>query len=283
MFTKFEKKLDVLTTTKAEKILSFNTFDSQRKLDLKWVSMLSEYIEKNLFTMGHIVLSMFKNNGNSTIHLLNGQHQANAVLLANKGIDAVIEKYLCPTMRDVSLLYRQVNNAKASVTQDLIKMEANSLGLEWPDKISCLIVNGAALKENKFYFHKNTKVELLKQYLEPGLYVNSILSTEEDIMYRDVIHLFKAPVVHAMLLTLEKSASDFHPFWLNVRDGLGLSYADPAFRLREFLREVHFSRGENVNRHEITSRCITAWNNFRRNKQIKKIYYHASKPIPKAI
>jgi len=283
MFKKVEKKLDVLTTTKAEKILSFNTFDSQRRLDQKWVTLLAGYIDKDLFTMGHIVLSMLKNNGKSTIYLLNGQHQANAVLLANKSIDAVIEKYSCPTMADVSLLYRQVNNAKVSTLQDLITMEASSLSVGWTDKISRLIVAGAALKECKTSFHKNMKAELLKEYLEPGLYINSILSTEEDIMHRDIIHLFKPAVIHAMLLTLEQNASDFHPFWLNVRDGVRLGYTDPRLRLREFLREAHFNKDKKTSKHEVTSRCITAWNHFRKNKKIKNIYYHADRPIPMAI
>lgn len=292
MFQKIEKKLVSLTPAKAEKLLAFNTFKSQRKVDKRWVAKLANYINEDLFTTGHIVFAVYGENENKITYLLNGQHQSSAVLTSQKNIDVVVDKYLCPTMDDVSLLYRQVNNAKISTIQDLVKMEVDALGLNWPIRIASLVVSGAALKERMSQAHKNLKVELLKQYIKQGRFINSLFcNLPEDVLQKDIKHLFRSPVIHAILLTYEKSIKDSEIFWANVRDDNGLLRTMPEKKLLDFLRESNFDKGRGasgsnrriVNHHEMTSRCIIAWNNYRRKKKIRAIIYHPTKPIPKAI
>jgi len=288
MFQKISKELVELTPKKAERFLSFNVFAAQRSINHKWVSGLANNIRDELFTTGHIVLAEYQNGEESQTYLLNGQHQCNSVLVANKKIDVVLDRYLCPSMDDVSLLYRQVNNAKVSTLQDLVKMEADSLGVDWSLRVASLVVSAAAMKDGLTNAHKNVKVELLKEYLRRGLFVNQILG---DAKSSHIKHLMRSPVVCAMLTTHEKCQRDSEIFWVNVRDGEGLLRTMPEFKLREFLKESNFDRGRGavgsnrrtVNQHEMISRCITAWNVFRKKKKCHIIKYYPTKPIPKAI
>ena len=289
MFQKISSNLEKLTPQKAERLLTLNTFAAQRQIANKWVTELANIIREDLFTTGHIAIAKYENGDGVNRYLVNGQHTINAVMTANKTVGVVVDEFCCDTMEDVSLLYRQFDNHKARSLLDLVKMEMSSL-LDpgtMTARVGSLIVTGAALYEGKKGVRKNFKIELLKKYLRPGLMINQILSDTDD-WRKASKHLMRGPVIHAMYLTYYKNQQETLAFWVNVRDGEGLSKRSPELALRDFLKES-ITYGYNLNRtiktvgpHEMTARCIRAWNLYRKRKTGKLIYM-PTKPIPKAI
>jgi len=292
MFQKTERKNIKLTPRIAEQLSILNTFKGQRPISTKWVNDLANSMREGLFLSGHVGLAIYKNNGASEKYLVNGQHQLQAAIISKSQPDIIYEEYLCETMDDVSLLYRQFDNHKTRSLQNLVGMEMEALGLtDWPVRIASLIVTGAAMKEGLFGAHKNVKVQLLKKYIGIGKHIKNLFTDiPEGSWQKETNHLRRGPVLHAMLLTLEKSQADSKLFWVDVRDGEGLNRAQAQYKLREFLKESNFDRGRGasgnnrrtVSQHEMTSRCITAWNAFRTNSKTRLTYY-PGKPIPKAV
>ncbi len=106
MFNRILSEKIKLTPAKAQRFLTLNTFKDQRSLRKNWVSDLANFIREDLFTSGQIGTAVFKNGSSDEEYLINGQHQCNAVIMANKSVTVLFEKYDCGTkMEDVSLLY----------------------------------------------------------------------------------------------------------------------------------------------------------------------------------
>jgi len=290
MFEKKSRELIKVTPKIAERVLLSNEFKGQRDLTPKWVSYLANCIREDLFTVGHIGVVIYQNGKEESKYLINGQHQLNAVLVANKPIEAVLDIYQCDSPEDVSLLYRQFDNYKSRSLINLVSMELYSLGYDWPSKIANLVVSAAACVRNMRFAHKTLKVELLKPFSKEGEFIKRIITNIPDGNYqKHSAHLCRAPVVHAMILTWYKCQSDSERFWVDIRDGEDLKRSMPQYKVREFLKQSNVDRGRGavrnnrnpVSEHEMTSRCITGWNAFRENKSTKLTYY-PNKPIPKA-
>lgn len=290
MYELLSKELTTLTPRLAERFLTYNTFEDQRPLNPRHVSTLANCIREDLFTTGEIALVDYENGNGKNTYLVNGQHQCSGVLVAGKNIDAVLERYRCESMEDVSLLYRQFDNNKPKGLSVLVKMEATALGVEWPKKISQLIVSAATIKEHARVMARNNKVELLRRYISPGHLINRILTISTGNWQKINKHLLRSPVVCAMMLTYDKSQKDTEIFWSEVRDGEGLKRTMPSFQLREFLKETNYDRGNSAQgngkriatEHEMISRSITAWNAFRMRESRVNLKYYPGKPIPKA-
>jgi hypothetical protein len=290
MFKKILKKERQLTPQFADKLLKLNTFEGQRKLKPWWISDLANIIRRDLWTNGHIAVVHHSDNGTPSQYLLNGQHQCNAVKTANKAVDVTYEEYDCGSdMEAVSLLYRQFDNHRPRSLLDLTVMEMQSLELKWDHKIGSLVVSAAALKQGLYYADKNEKVELLRQYIDHGNFIEQIITDVEDGSWRkESKHLMRSPVILAMMDTWEKNKEDAEEFWGDVRDANLIAKHTPQHKLRDFLKESNFDRGRGasgnnkrtVSQHEMTSRCITAWNAFRSGDPTRLTYF-ASKPIPK--
>ncbi|GAF85187.1 unnamed protein product [marine sediment metagenome] len=287
MFTKIKKESITLNVRRAEELLKLNVFKNQRPLRPMWVNDLTNKMREGLFTSGHIAVAIY----NGEKYLVNGQHQCHSAIISKMRPDVIYEEYRCDTMDDVSLLYGQFDNHKSRSLQNLVAMEMEALGLDWPRRVGSLVVSGAAMREGIGAKSKDVKVPLLKKYLPSGKQIKNILTDVDDgdtlNSYR---HLTRAPVIHAMILTLEKSQSDSWRFWVDVRDGEGMKRVQPQYKLREFLKESNFDKGRGasgnnrrtVGQHEMTSRCIIAWNAYRKNITTN-LKYHPTKPIPRAV
>lgn len=293
MFTKIKSQKMELTPKIAERLLLLNTFEGQRQLRPWWVSELANRIRDGVFTCGHVAIAIYTNgSGEPEKFQVNGQHQCNGVLVANKSVDVMYEEYDCGTdMENVSYLYRQFDSHAGRSIDNLVKMELLALKLDWPVRIGQLVVRGASLLKGQEGAHKNHKIALIKAHIEHGNFVNNILTccSADEKKFATTKHLLRGSVVHAMILTYEKSQKSAKDFWENVRDGEGLKKSQPEYVLREFLKDTSINRGRGAtvfkNRtcsdHEVTSKCISAWNAYRRGEKTV-LKYFASKPIPKA-
>lgn len=290
---KFEKTERVIMDKYlAKEWLLLNT-RNPRKIRSRRVAELKTLMNQGLFLEGDIAFARLDYEDGKKVHVLtNGQHQITAFLdSALKNLPVRYMKHSCPAPTDLSLLWRQFDGHAPRSHGDCLKIEADSLGLTWQTETLRRLGSAMVILENKMNAFKETKVMLLHKYLKEGSFVDSIF-----IGSTDKKHLSKGPVVHAMILTWRKSHRDAQTFWFSVRDGEQMKKSHPAFQLREFLRSARLYR-RNVNGdlglragmpynivtdHEITSRCITAWNAFRKGRPTK-IRYFIHKPIPEAI
>lgn len=284
MFQQTKKELKDLTPHLAEKLLRLNTFEGQRNIRPKHINYLANTIREGLFLIGEIGIALYQNGGDNVVpYLVNGQHQCEAVITANKTVPIVLTEYDCPTLDDVSLLYRQFDSFGGRTLQDIVKMEMMGLGVDWPLRIASLVVTAAAVKEKVTDWHKTQKISLLRKYIKHGHFLAALLDTAA------LKHMGKSPVVCAILITWEKCQRDAETFWTDVRDGVNLTKNSPAYILREFLKDSSLAQGrgasvyqKSVTFHEMLYRCIVAWNAYRRGDKLKIIKYYPAKPVPSA-
>lgn len=273
--------------------LALNTRNPRNCRD-KWVAELKDTMNKGLFLEGDIAFARLDyeldQRGNELHVLVNGQHQLKAFLgSVCKSLKVRKTKYSCASPEDLSLLWRQFDAHSPRTHAQRLKIEADSLGLVWQTETLRRIGAAILVIEGKQNAFKEVKVKLLRDYRKEGTFVDQIFSGSPHRK-----HISKSPVVHAMIKTWQKSPYDANLFWIAVRDGESLKKTHPAYILREFLKGARLYRGHTnsglrynaafniVTEHEITSRCITAWNAFRKGVRTSLKYY-IHKPIPEAI
>jgi len=286
MYEKVSHKTMKLTPSLAERLLIINNFESQRPLRAKKINELANIIRDGLFLVGEIgVATLMYKQGERV--LMNGQHQCSACIQVNKAIDVVHEEYICPEPEDASLLFRQFDNAGIRQLKDKVRVEMDSLGLEWSSKVGSLVV--AAISYDKT-ISANQKIELLKHHQDFGEFLYKLIGAKDNgrSITFDAAHMRRVPVVYSMLQTFGKNREQSEDFWAQIRDGEGLKRSMPTYKLRNYLltHNYGFGRGalgiKTASFHEMISKCITAWNAFRRDTTTDLKYY-IGKEIPKAI
>ncbi|HUX78201.1 MAG TPA: hypothetical protein VMW10_00425 [Alphaproteobacteria bacterium] len=298
MFEKIKSEIINVSPRQAERFLVLNTYPNQRPLRSGWVSELANFIREGTFLTGNIAISTICFDPSTGEQLktrkevmVNGQHQCNSGIVANKTFEANLETFQCNDPEDLSLLYRQFDNNKTRSLQNIVRFEAGALSLKWPAKAASLLVTAAVMKEGMERAHKNRKVELLTKYMKQGDFINQLIfTTSNGGNLKDHAHLMRGPVAQAILYTWDRSQSASLEFWMQVRDGINLKRTMPSYKLRNYLQRYTFARGQGArgistqmaSAHEMTSKCITAWNAYRRGIPTDLKYY-SSKPIPKAI
>lgn len=289
MYQLIKRKEINLTPVSAASILETNEYEQQRVLRPARVAMLRRCMQDGTFLTGYIALAKCLYNGGKTV-LLNGQHQCNAVLQEGKNIPAIHEMYLCESPEDTALLYRQFDNTPSRSLNDIARPEAAAFGIEWPLQVVGLVISAATILEKAKHLSKNEKLGLLKPYRVAGAFVANILSPD-NVLHRSVKHLTRAAVIASMIITWRKNPQDAFYFWTKIRDGEILKKNMPEYKLREYLTHCNLSTprsysikssGNVVTTHEIMSKCITAWNAYRK-KTSTDLKYYMDKPIPRAI
>lgn len=286
MFQEQSTKIIWIDKKQAEEFLSLNTFTGQRTKSIKHAKKLANEIENGTFRIGEIATAIAHFNGNKKV-LMNGQHQLEAVIITGKKIKAVYEIYDVFTPEDLSLLFRKFDNNLIRTLGQKSLVEARALDIDWPVKTISLLTSGIRYKYGDVDGKSGIadfSVDEFKNHLKVGEFMNKLFNDVE----KKPVHLMRGPVAHAIMITWEKSQSDSEIFWKQVRDGDGLKRTDPAKVIRDFLlsSSVGFGQGakgiRKVSLHEMTSKCITAWNAFRKGTNTDLKYY-SDKPVPKAL
>lgn len=282
MFKEQSTKIIWVDPVQAKEFLKLNTFEGQRKINPRHVKKLEKEIMDGTFRVAEIATAVEHFNGRNKV-LMNGQQTCTAIINTGKKVKALYEVYDTFTPSDVSLLFRKFDNNFVRTLGQKALVEARSLGINWPFKTISLVTTGI-----RYYLGYDSKQDLVvdefKRFTKVGDFMNRLFTEIEP----QPKHLMRGPVAHAMMLTWDKSQSDSAAFWTQVRDGEGLRRSDPAKVLRDFLmsKKVAFGKGtadyKPVSMHEMTAKCITAWNAFRKNTKTDLKYY-SNKPIPKAI
>ncbi len=270
-----------INANKATELLALNTYKSQRGIRQKHVDDLADRMRRGLYLTGKIIIAYLPDNNKI---LIDGQHTLSAVVQSGCIIKADIETVFCPKGEDLSLLFQQPDGGVVRSISDMLKVEANSLNLKWKHRVCELVVGGAAILENMTRATKREKVPLLKECLTEGAFINSILENRADHG-----HLYRVPVVAAMMQTYRVDSVEAKTFWTQVSNGEMIKKNWGAWHLRAFLTTILSTRGTNskkqhrtVSDYEIQWRCIYAWNLFRAGKTTKVFKFSSDWPMPKA-
>ena len=281
-------KIRTIDIKQAEELLSFNTYKAQRALRENHINELINAMN-NGWTGGNIGIARLTYD-NDKIVLVNGQHQCHAIIRSEKPIIVTLKKFIVDSPKDLAYLYRQFDQGATRSLANFALTEAVALNLDWPNSVVRTLISGAAIKESKQQVNKQEKVTLLKKYIKAGEAYLNILS----VGGRGFNHLRRAAVVAAMLCTWEKNQEQSIKFWNDVHKGENLTKDMPQYTLREYLLSVtvSFSRAKfipskgskinNVSEREMLSKCIIAWNAFRKSDKTA-LRYFSDKQIPKVI
>lgn len=283
MFKLLSREFKKITPNIARKMLEFNTLETQRNLKPKHINYLSEKMRNNEFRTGELA---FATNGKGEKILVNGQHQLKACVATNEPFVAMVEEFEYRDPMELSLLYRQFDSHAMRTQPDMVKVEADSLGLDWPLTLANLLVGAIFLKfPMDRAIHRSYKIEQLKYHLDVGNFVVNELFERQPNKY---LFLKRVAVIASVLKTWEKHQAMTKTFWFDVRDGENLKKKDPTYKLREFLLTHTTIKGRGSHHYrkaddkEIQVRCIHAWNAFRRGESTLMRFY-PDKPIPKVI
>jgi hypothetical protein len=283
MFNLIQRKIVEVGREKAKEFLALNTYPGQRKMRPQHIKRLVRKIQNGLFLTGDVAIAQENYNGRQR-RLVNGQHQLTSVVITGKPIYAVVEEYACSTPEDLALLYRQFDRHGSRTITDIATPEAIARGIDWPKSIVKLVIHGATLKEGKRDEDPDDRVALLRKYIKAGNFINKLLTGNGQG------HLKRSATIAAMLCTFERSQDASVKFWTKVKTGENLTKTMPTYKLREYLLTHNLTTGRALrtqatkptNNHEMLSKCITAWNAFRKG-QSTNLAYFPNKPVPKAI
>ena len=104
-----------------------------------------------------------------------------------------------------------------------------------------------------------------------------VLALLDKLSPREHKHVFRGPVVAAMLATFNKAPQIAVEFWTPVADGVGLSKrGDPRLKLRTWLLQtaVGYGRGGASSKEKVTQelmfrQCIGCWNAHREGRTLQ--------------
>ncbi len=288
MFEIISRKTESVTPEKAAEWLLLNTFMSQRNLRAKHVNRLASSILSGNFTTGNIAFAT--NPPGTKRELMNGQHQLHAVIKTGQSIIAHIETAVCPTMSDVSRYFSQFDVGAVRSIGDIVKAEADAMGVEWGRRISSLLVGAMEyINDDNTYRTPNastTKFDRagsLHKNMTEGNFLSEVFTGENAKM------MIRVPVAVAAIMTLRVDPAAAKSFWSGLRMGINFSDKDPRRPLRDFLMATPISAGNirskgSASPREITVRCIHAWNAWRRNdSRVMLSKYHQENDVPKVI
>ena len=273
-----------LTPQAARDYIAVNALEQQRPVRPRRLEMLIGKIETGLFRHADIGVAVLDNRR----VLVNGQHTCHSVDHTGTTVDAVLEEYRVQSEEELSLLFRQYDNAISSrVLRDLLRIEAHALNVtELPERIIVLTIGALSLNDTRvMQSTPDQKAELLKLNIDRASHLHQIICGDGRLCD----FLARGPVGAAIIRTWEKNRRDSLAFWSSVRDGEDLKRTDPPMLLRDFLMGCTVNRGNGAtskratSNHEIIARSITAWNAHRRGDKLTSIKYHATKEIPRAL
>lgn len=289
MYQLLNRKTIQVTPQMAEKFLEANNYVGQRPLNQSKLKRLVNAIKDGVFTTGLIAISKQGWNGGDPM-MANGQHQCNAIIATNKTVFAYLEEYSTKTLEDFALLYRQFDNHGNRNLTDVSFMETIALGLDWAKDFVTRFLSAIAFMEGwrNSRYDKNDKVEYLKLYVDEGNFIYGLLKERSTT---EVRHLRRGVVMAAMITTYQKNHTISKTFWTEVRDGENLKSTSASLKLRNYLLSTACSVGRGVtannlndpvSEREMFSKCIIAWNAYRKG-DTTALRYYPNKPIPKAL
>lgn len=291
---KIKYEIATITPKRAAELLKFNTYEGQRAIRPNHVNELVQKIKDSRFLMAD--LAFLKTPSKQL--LMNGQHTLTSCCEAGLPIKAAIQWFEQngESPVDIARLFAQFDGHAKRNLLDVSAVYAQQIGWgEWPRAVvrlcaaSLTALHGGRFRDsNRKGGHTRLSIdqqaELLVGNKRACEFVFGIIGFGDTRKFR---HMFRIPVVSAMVLTYRKSAEDAALFWTAVRDGELLRASSSEYILREFLLSSSSKETRNAERvpvpmEAVHRQCIIAWNAMRAKTQMpRKVYKNAEIPTVK--
>lgn len=289
MFKRIDAELTTITPEKAAELIKFNNLPHQRTLRQGRAAFLGERIKAGKFRTGEIALARVAGHDGVPAGpwmIVNGQHQLTAVINTGLPIEVTFDRFECDSIAEIAELFRTFDNPVSSRTQpELVRIEHGALDLPWSARVSELAVTGLSAVYQDPGTPTPDKVGLLRDHLKEAGFVAEVLGrrgTAEEV--NQSRHLRKGIVVAVMIQTFNLAPLEALGFWENVRDGEMMKGTNPAMLLRDYLMSIRSMwNGKIATTKMITAHCVSAWNNHRRGRSLKKLYVKQNAKTPKLI
>lgn len=285
-----QTQLRKIDPSDAERFLSYNTFEGQRKLNQRKVNNYVELMRSG--AMRDIDISI-ATTPDGKRHLMNGQHVCNAVVAYGRPYNARIDYYRCSDYTDLWHLFGTYDVHQSRTDQQIIRgargLFENELLRDVPLAILhlCSTALFALSLGSKPQFGrtppaKTDKAELLEKYCEEVLWVHSIkprLSSESTGRFME-----RVGVITAMIATRRANIGKANSFWISVRDTEMMLKTDPRKKLHDRLL---ISGGHNAcgdsNHVKLYTICVCYWNSWISGKERKIIQLNSMKELPQVL
>jgi hypothetical protein len=225
---------------------------------------------------------------NGEWYRVNGKHTSTAFSRINNsdlsGIFAMVEEFECENLEDVAALYATFDSRiQSRTTTDVNKSYAASV--PELDSLHIRSVNLAVSGLSWYTSPKKPHVGLPKDRAELMLsHIPAVLWLSETAPYTNKKYrfVFRVPVAGAMLATYFVSREAATEFWNLVKCETGVRPECPDRVLAKFLSGIKvdgspnsraLSLSERAGPLEVYSKCIYAWNAWRRGDDLDRLRY----------
>ena len=229
-----------------------------------------------------------------TVWRMNGQHTAWARLdlPASYRCPVTLEKWTARTVDDMRQLYAQIDRNAPRTKANVIQSWIGGTG-EYANVPKSVIRNIAAalqyyLWEDEAFRrgHDGDEVAYLMRTDHYDICAKVVKFLGEHPNNRDNKHIWRAPVMGAMLATMEKAPIISDRFWSTVASGTGIeSKTDPRLKLRNALinSSIQSGGGMRTGKSMVTGEgvyrwCLSCWNAHRAGREIASLRNPQERP-----
>jgi len=234
------------------------------------------------------------------VYRVNGKHTATMLSTMNPIPEfyVTVERYVCDSLQDAANLYNTFDSKMATRTTNDINWAFAATIPELKDVPKRLINHTVAAASYKKWGDKGKDVpaaeraEELMDVYPFALWLHGVLGAGSGGANVTSKHLFKQPVVNAMMATYDRLPQKSKEFWEAVKTESDPDRDSPTRTLARYLIRASLAGGSGthsrgsgkklVDPREVYVKCLHAWNAWRRGERTS-LNYHANAPIPDVV
>lgn len=265
---------DVSPKRSQEILNTRNNFPGQRKLRMDWAQYLASEMSGDAFTKGHIVFA--ENGTEDSAVLINGQHQLQACVIANRPFRATIDTYHVENDDDKWHLFGKFDVQKTRSEAVIMKAAKGMFKSELLRGVSLRTLSacstalqflgGGVIPRLGGYgavkiLSKTDKVDLVQKYESDVLFVDQMFiasGREKNAM--------KVMEATCIIATSRKNKAKAKDFWPRVMGGMDLEKNSPEWRLHRELSSGGLTKRSGMSGGGRLllqwNLCITWWNSY---------------------
>lgn len=223
---------------------------------------------------------------------VNGKHTATMLSKLDPipEFHVTVERYVCDRLIDVANLYNTFDSKLASRTVGDINASFAATITELKD-ISVRLINHTVSAASYIKWGESIssippaeRAEELMDCYPFAIWLKKLIGVSATSVKSPDFHLFRTPVITAMMVTYNKSRGAAEEFWRMVQKETDPDRDHPSRVLARYLVRVSLSGGkrskgqaggrEVVSWREVYVKCLHAWNAYRKGESTKLNYHH---------
>ncbi len=279
------------TVRLAKEFVAMKQLDQERKLRATKMAKYKRLLEEGKFR--DVAWATAYCAEDKSLYRVNGQYTSNLFAAAEpgqlQGLYVTISEFRADTLHDVADLYSTYDSKDQSRSHKDINRTFASTIEEFDDLSPALIdILVSALALSRYPEREPGSDGLLPQdraaaladHIPVCLWVGEVIGAAR---HKQSAHLWRSPVVAAMMACWHKNRAEATLFWESVRDETDPTPEAPSRRLAKFLLTTAMEKGARsgtpkrfrTKSREYYVKSQLAWNAFRR-KESTTLKYHAN-------